>query len=262
MSVLHAIVLGLLQGLGEFLPISSSAHLLLVPWFFGWPASGLEFDVALHMGTLVAVTVYFWRDLLNLAAEGLTKGTKTPTGRMAWGIVLGTIPAAAFGLLFQDTIEEVFRQSYLTIALLLALMGVILYLVDRRSPKNRTLKDFTVMDGFWMGVGQACALVPGFSRSGTSITAGLLLGLDRESAAKASFLLGWPAIFGAGLLGLRDLSAGALTPAFLIGVAVSAVSGYVVIAFLMDYLRKGTFLVFAYYRVIIAAITMALVLAR
>lgn len=262
MTTLHAIVLGLLQGLGEFLPISSSAHLILVPWFFHWPASGIEFDVALHMGTLIAVTIYFWRDLLNMAVEGLTKGTKTPTGRLAWGTVIGTIPAAVVGVLFQDYIENVFRENYVGIALLLAFMGLVLYLVDRAGAKRRTLEDFRVIDGVWMGIGQSLALFPGFSRSGTTITAGLLLGYTREAAAKASFLLGWPAIAGAGILALKDLPAGAVNASFLIGVAVSAISGYAVIAFLMDYLRKGTFLVFAGYRVAIAALTIFLFFVR
>lgn len=255
-------MLGLVQGLGEFLPISSSAHLILIPWFFGWPASGMEFDLALHMGTLVAVTIYFWRDLVSLLVEGLTKGTRTPTGRLAWGVVAGTIPGAAAGFLLEQKIEELFRTNYLVIGILLAVMGLVLYLVDRRSPKTRTLDDITVMDGFWMGIGQAFALIPGFSRSGTTITAGLLLGLTREAAAKASFLLGWPIIFGGGILALKEMSVASVTPAFVTGVIVSAVSGYLVIAFLMDYLKRGTFAVFAIYRTVIAVITLFLAVSR
>jgi len=262
LTIFQAIVLGLLQGLGEFLPISSSAHLILIPWFFNWRASGLDFDLALHMGTLVAVTIYFWRDLLSLATEGLTKGTRTPMGRLAWGVVLGTLPGAAAGFLFEEQIEELFRTNYLMIGILLAVMGLILYVVDRKSPKNRSLADFRVIDGFWMGIGQALALIPGFSRSGTSITAGLLVGLGREAAAKASFLLGWPIILGGGILALKDISAASLTPAFWTGVTVSAVSGYLVIAFLMEYLKRGTFLVFAVYRTVIAAITIFLAVSR
>ena len=262
MTIFHAIILGLVQGLGEFLPISSSAHLILIPWFFHWPVSGLDFDLALHMGTLVAVTVYFWRDLLTLATEGLTKGTRTPMGRVAWGVVAGTIPGAAAGFLFEHKIEELFRTNYLMIGVLLAVMGLVLYLVDRSSPKNRSLENFRVIDGFWMGIGQALALIPGFSRSGTSITAGLMLGLNREAAAKASFLLGWPIILGGGILALKDMTMASLTPAFWVGVTVSAVSGYLVIAFLMDYLKRGTFFVFAAYRTVIAAITIYLAISR
>jgi len=254
LTIIQAIVLGLVQGLGEFLPISSSAHLLLVPWLLGWPVSGIAFDLALHLGTLAAVTVYFWRDLVALAVDGLTKGTRTPTGRLAWGVVLGTIPGAVLGLLFEDMIDEYARGNILLMAGLLAFMGVVLYVVDRRSRKHRSLEDFRVIDGLWMGIGQALALIPGFSRSGTSITAGLLLGLKREAAARASFLLGWPIILAGGLMALSDIPAGTLTPAFWTGVAVSALSGYAVIAFLMDYLRRGTYLVFAVYRLVMAAV--------
>lgn len=244
------------------MPISSSAHLILVPWFFGWPEQGLSFDVALHLGTLVAVTLYFWRDLLNLAYEGLTRGTRTPMGRLAWGVVVGTIPAAAAGVLFENQIEEIFRTNMVMIAVFLALMGVILYVVDRRSAKNRRMRDITVMDGFWIGVGQAFALFPGFSRSGTTMTVGLMRGLDRETAARTSFLLGWPIILGAGLLALRKMTATDFTSTFWIGVGVSTVSGYAVIAFLMDYLKRGTLFVFAAYRVVLAALTILVALVR
>jgi undecaprenyl-diphosphatase len=261
-TIFQAIILGLVQGLGEFLPISSSAHLILVPWFLHWPESGVDFDLALHLGTLVAVTIYFWKDLLGLVVEGLTKGTRTPTGRLAWGVVAGTIPGALAGALFESKVEQYARGNYLLIAFLLAAMGIILYLVDRYAVKRRTLRDFKVMDGFWIGIGQAFALIPGFSRSGTTITAGLLLGLEREAAAKASFLMGWPIILGGGLLAIKDMSAAAFTPAFFTGIAVSAISGYAVIAFLMDYLKRGTLAVFAVYRVVIAAVTVALFVAR
>lgn len=262
MTIVQAVVLGILQGLGEFLPISSSAHLLLVPWMLGWPESGIQFDVALHMGTLVAVTIYFWKDLLDVAVQGLTKGTRTPSGRLGWGVVLGTIPAALAGVLFEEQIEKVVREQYLLMAALLAVMGAVLYYVDKHSPKRRSLKDFRVIDGFWMGLGQAFALIPGFSRSGTTITTGLLLGYDREASAKASFLLGWPIIAGAGILAFKDINWATVTPAFWIGMVVSAVAGYAVIAFLMEYLRKGTFLVFAWYRAFLAALTVLVYFVR
>jgi undecaprenyl-diphosphatase len=259
--MLQAIILGLVQGLGEFLPISSSAHLVIVPWILGWPEHSLQFDVALHMGTLVAVTIYFWRDLLSLAVDGLTKGTRTTNGRLAWGIVAGTIPAMIFGLLLQDKIESAFHNP-LQIAVLLAVMGVILWWVDRNSAKRRSLEDLTIKDIFLVGLAQAFAVVPGFSRSGTTISAGLLMGMTREAAAKLSFLMGWPVIFGAGVLALRHLTGADLTPAFLVGVAVSAISGYAVIAFLMDYLKRGTFLGFAVYRVVMAALVIGLYALR
>lgn len=260
MALFHAVILGIVQGLGEFLPISSSAHLILVPWVFGWPESGLAFDVALHMGTLLAVTIYFWRDLITLAREGLTRGTRTPMGRVAWGIVLGTLPGAAAGFVLEDRMADVRHPAL--IAALLALMGVVLYVADRRGRKERELAGVRVVDVVWMGVGQAAALIPGVSRAGATITAGLLRGLDRETSARISFLLGWPIILGAGILALRHLDRASLTPAFFAGVAASAVTGYAVIAFLLDYLRRGTFLVFAGYRVAIAALTIFLVLVR
>jgi undecaprenyl-diphosphatase len=259
--MLHAIILGLVQGLGEFLPISSSAHLIIVPWILGWAAHSKQFDVALHMGTLVAVTIYFWRDLLGLAVAGLTKGTRTPTGRLAWGIVVGTIPAMIFGLALQTKVDETLNNP-LQIAVLLAVMGVILWWVDRNSAKERSLESLSIKDVFLVGLAQAFALVPGFSRSGTTITAGLLLGLTREAAAKLSFLMGWPVIFGAGVLALRHLTGADLTPAFLAGVAVSAISGYAVIAFLMDLLKRGTLLGFAVYRVLMAALVIVLFFVR
>jgi len=262
LSVLQAIILGILQGLGEFLPISSSAHLILVPWFFGWGESGLAFDLALHLGTLVAVTIYFFKDLLGLAVAGLTKGTRTPTGKLAWGIVLGTVPGALFGLLMEEQVEEVFRGNYLLIGILLAVVGAILYLVDRNGAKRRSLADIRLWDLFLIGCAQALAIIPGVSRSGATITAALLLGLERDSAARVSFLLGWPIIFGGAVMVLKDLDPAMFTPAFFAGIAAAAISGYAVITFLMDYLRRGTFLVFAGYRAVIAAITILLVFLR
>jgi undecaprenyl-diphosphatase len=261
-TIFQAIILGIVQGLGEFLPISSSAHLILVPWLLGWEPSGLAFDLALHLGTLIAVTIYFWRDLFNLAYEGLTKGTRTANGRLAWGIVLGTIPGALFGMLMEEPVESFFRQNVLTISLLLAIMGAVLYYVDQRGAKRVDLEHVRLMDVFWIGVAQAFAVIPGVSRSGATITAALLLGLKRETAAKVSFLLGWPIIFGGAVLVLKDLDPSMLTPAFFTGVAAAAISGYAVIALLLEYLRKGTFLVFAYYRGIVAALAILLLLLR
>ncbi len=260
MTIFQSVILGLVQGLGEFLPISSSAHLILVPWFFGWPESGIAFDLALHMGTLIAVTIYFWRDLLGVAVAGLTKGTRTPMGRIGWGIVVGTIPGVVFGFLLNDRADAV--RNPISIAVLLALMGLALYLVDRRGAKNRSMEDVTILDILLIGVGQAFAIIPGVSRSGATITAALLRGLEREAAAKISFLLGWPIILGAGIFKLKDVDLSTLGTPFWVGIAVSAISGYLVIAFLMDYLRKGTFLVFAWYRAGLAALTLFVAMLR
>jgi len=259
-TTIQAIVLGIVQGVGEFLPISSSAHLYLVPWILGWDESGLAFDLALHLGTLAAVTLYFWRDLIALLVEGLTKGTRTPRGRLAWGIVVGTIPGGLFGLLLSERMDIV--RNPISIAILLALMGVVLYLADRGGKKNRTIEDIKVMDLVWMGIGQAVAIIPGVSRSGSTISTGLLIGLDRESAAKVSFLLGWPITLAAGIFATKGMSAGELTPAFWTGVVVSALVGYAVIAFLLEYLKRGTFLVFAWYRTGLSALTLLIAYYR
>lgn len=261
-TILQAIILGIVQGLGEFLPISSSAHLILVPWALGWPESGLAFDLALHLGTLVAVTIYFWKDLLNLAVEGLTKGTRTPTGKLAWGIVLGTVPGVIFGLLMEDVVDAIFRKSVFSIAILMAVVGFILYLADRFGPKRRSLEEIRVVDVIWIGVGQALAIIPGVSRSGATITAALAMGLKRETAAKVSFLLGWPIILGSALMVIKDMEPSMFTPAFFAGIAAAAVSGYAVIAVLLQYLQKGTYLVFAWYRGIVAALAIVLLLVR
>lgn len=260
LTILQAIILGLVQGLGEFLPISSSAHLVLVPWLLGWPASGLAFDIALHLGTLAAVTLYFWKDLLMLAKEGLRNGVSTPTGRLGWGIALGTLPGALFGYLLKDHAETV--RNPILIALLLALMGAVLYWVDRQRKGQKHLAQVTISDLLLIGCAQALAVIPGVSRSGATITAGLLAGLNRETSARVSFLLGWPIILGAGLLALLEMNPASLTPAFFVGVATSAISGYAVIAFLMEYLRRGTLLVFAVYRVSLAALVILLAAYR
>lgn len=262
MTIFQAVILGLVQGIAEFVPVSSSAHLILVPWFLNWPESGLAFDLALHLGTLAAITLYFWRDLLNLTREGLANGTKTPTGRLAWGLVFGTIPGAAFGFLMKDVVEMIFRSNLFQISILLALMGVILYLVDRYGTKARAMKDLRLIDVVWIGVGQAFAVIPGVSRSGATITTALLLGLNRETAAKVSFLLAWPITLGAGLYAVKDMALTDLTTAFWVGVVISAISGYAVIALLLDYLRRGTFLVFAGYRVAVAAVTIVFLFLR
>jgi undecaprenyl-diphosphatase len=254
LTIIQSIILGLVQGLGEFLPISSSAHLVLVPWLLGWPEHTLAFDVALHMGTLVAVTIYFWRDLIGLLKAGLTEGTKSPMGRLAWGIVIGTIPGALSGLALEHFVSETMRGKVLGIAALLAVMGVLLWVVDKRAPKGKSIEQISVMDVVWMGVGQAFAVIPGFSRSGTTMMTGRLVGLDRTAAAKVSFLLGWPLILAAGLKALKDMPHGSMNLTFLVGILVSAITGYAVIAFLMDYLKRGTFKIFAIYRIAIGAL--------
>lgn len=259
MTLIQAVVLGLVQGASEFLPISSSAHLYLVPWLLRWPSHSLAFDVALHLGTLVAVTVAFWRDLVGLAARGLRDGLSTQEGRLGWAIVAGTVPAAVAGLLLEDVVETVLR-SPLVMVFTLAVLGIVLWWADRVAPNRKGLDRVTFGDVLLVGAAQAIALVPGVSRSGITMTAGLLLGLNRETAARVSFLLSFPTILGAGLLKVADLDPAQMDLAFWAGVGTAGLVGYLVIRFFLDYLRRGSYAVFALYRVALAGVVLAVYL--
>ncbi|WP_264843358.1 undecaprenyl-diphosphate phosphatase [Caldinitratiruptor microaerophilus] len=253
LTLVQAAVLGIVQGITEFLPISSTAHLYLVPWLLGWPEHSLAFDVGLHMGTLVAVTAVFWRDLLDLALAAVREGMRTSRGRLAWGIAAGTVPAALAGLILEDVVEEVLR-SPLVMAASLAVLGVVLWQVDRRAARGRRLDQVGFADVVYVGFAQMLALVPGVSRSGITMTAGLLEGLEREAAARISFLLSFPVILGAGVLKLPDIGGGAGDPAFWTGVLTSSVTGFLAIRYLLAYLRRGSYSVFAAYRVGLAVL--------
>ena len=277
MDMLHAVVLGVVQGLTEFLPVSSSAHLIVVPWLFHWPEPGLAFNVALHLGTLTAVIAYFWRDLLEIL-HGVLRGLwlrrplADPMGRLGWIIVLGSIPAAIAGIVLQDAVDRFFhageggRGAIALIALVLMLVALLLALAERLATHRRPLSSITGRDGLLIGLAQMTALVPGVSRSGSTITAGLFLGLRREAAARFSFLLGTPAILGAGLLESRKLLAVGLDPgergAFLLGFLTAALTGYLAIAFLLRYLQRRSTLVFVGYRVFAGLVLLVLVLLR
>lgn len=260
MSLLEAVVLGLVQGLGEFLPISSSAHLILVPWIFNWRDPGLSFDVSLHLGTLVAVLAFFWQDWITLARDGLS-GRRTPAGRMFWYLVVATVPGAAFGFLFEDYIATIFRNPLL-IAVMLILMGVILYLADRLAPSIKGMDRIGWKESLIIGISQAFALIPGVSRSGITMTAGRLLGLDRETSARFSFLLSTPIIVGAGVLQAHRLTPADLTVPFMAGVAISAVVGYLAIKFLLRFLVSNNFAIFTFYRFILGAAVIMLYFSR
>lgn len=256
MTLWIAIVLGVIQGIGEFLPISSSGHLLLFHWLVGNEGDTLTFDVALHMGTLLAIIVYFWQDIIELI-RGAFEGTRTQRGRLAWGLVAGTVPAALAGFFFEDLIESVLRSPLITAAML-ALWGVLLYLADRNSRQVKTIDQVGIADLVKIGLMQMFALIPGTSRSGATMTGARWLGLSREAAARASFLLALPITAGAGVLKLKDLAMADLTTPFLVGVVTSAVVGYFVIRFLLDYLKRGSFFAFALYRVALAALIFGL----
>jgi len=261
----EAIILGIIQGITEFLPISSSAHLILFPWMFGWQGTlvdSLNFDVALHAGTLVAIVAYFWRDWLDLFKDffqGLKNGTwKTGNGRLVWFIAIATVPAGILGLKFEHVVEESFRNPLL-IATSLVVISIVMWAVDRYSKQTGALDRMTFGHSLFIGFAQALALVPGVSRSGITIIAGLVTGYTRESAARFSFLLSTPVIVGAALLKLRKLhlAQGEAFP-FLVGVAFSAVVGYVSIKFLLQYLNRHSLNLFVGYRIALAAIVVLL----
>lgn len=251
--------MGLVQGLGEFLPISSSAHLVLVPWLFRWQDPGLTFDIALHLGTLIAVAIYFWRDWLRLIGKGFTD-TKSTDGKLFWYLVLATIPGAAIGYALEKQAETVFRNPLL-IAFMLVVLGVILYWADRKSAKKTDVAHITLKTSFLIGISQALAIIPGVSRSGITMTTGLLLGMTREGAARFSFLLSAPIIFGAAAIKLPHIIAhpSLITNEFLIGMLVAAVSGIASIGFLLRYVQTKTFLPFVWYRFALGALVVIVV---
>ncbi len=262
MDTIQSVVLGLVQGLGEFLPISSSAHLILVPWIFKWQDPGLMFDIALHVGTLVAVILYFWRDWLNLISKGLTK-PKEREGKLFWYLVLATIPGAAAGYLLEHKAETVFRNPVL-IAFMLILLGVVLYLADRKSKKQIDMEHISLKAALLIGLSQALAIIPGVSRSGITMTTALMLGITREGAARFSFLLSAPVILGAAAIKLPKIIANpsVINVPFIVGMVVACISGLASIGFLLRYVQTKTFLPFVWYRFIIGAVVIIMAFIR
>jgi undecaprenyl-diphosphatase len=269
MILFEAIILGIVQGITEFLPISSSAHLILMPWMFGWQGTlidSLNFDVALHAGTLVAILAFFWRDWLDLLRKffaGINDGTwKTGEGRLVWFIVLATIPAGVLGVKYEHVVEESFRNPLL-IAASLIVISIVMWAADRFSAKRADIDRMTLGHAVLIGCAQAIALVPGVSRSGSTIIAGLMTGYTRESAARFSFLLSTPVIAGAAVLKLHKLhlAPGEALP-FALGTAFSAVVGYLSIKFLLQYLNRHSLNLFVWYRLALAGAVVALWAAR
>jgi len=262
LSSLQAVILGLVQGLGEFLPISSSAHLVLIPWLFKWKDPGLTFDIALHVGTLIAVAIYFWKDWLRLVTKGFTD-VRSTDGRLFWYLVAATIPGAMVGFLLEKKAETIFREPIL-IATMLILLGILLYWADRKSVKSIEMKRITFRTSLYIGLSQALAIIPGVSRSGITMTMGLLMGLTREGAARFSFLLAAPIIFGAALVKLPHFisNPSEITINFIIGVLVSFVTGILSIGFLLRYVQTKNFLPFAWYRFILGSLVIVIVLIR
>ena len=256
MTILQSIILGIIQGLTELLPISSSAHLNIIPWLLGWTKSqefkaAFEgFDVALHFGTLLAIGIFFFKDWIALIKGGynqVVKKEKTTEGRMFWYIVLATIPGGAIGFLLDHFVGDALEKP-LIIGIALAVMGVILYVVDKNAKSNTTYEKMTLKQTFIIGLSQSLAFIPGVSRSGVTMTTGRLMGVDRESTAKYSFLLSTPIVFAATVYKFKDF---VFSVPFFIGIIVSFLVGIFVIKFLLEYLKKGSFKGFAIYRVIV-----------
>jgi undecaprenyl-diphosphatase len=270
MESLRAVVLGIVQGLTEFLPVSSSGHLILVPWFFNWPDQGLAFDVGLHLGTLLALLLYFWRDWVGMARSTLGDlRARTPTSalspqsRLLGLIVIGSVPAGVAGLLFNDWIEANVREPWL-VAVLLIVMGFAMLAAEAVSQRTRTMGQIGLLDAVLIGAAQACALIPGVSRSGATISMGLVRNLDREAAARFAFLLGTPAFVGAALLKSQDLAAESSSElgALAAGFACSFITGIAVIHFLLRFLRQRSLMTFVVYRWGLGVFTLLLVWVR
>lgn len=264
MSIIQALILGIVQGLTELIPVSSSAHLKLIPWIFNW---GIDkeivetFEIALHLGTLLAITLFFYKDWLKLIKGGyklVVKKEKTTEGRMFWYIVAVTIPAGILSLILDNISEMIcennFKIEMLLISIALIVLGTVLYFVDKKSKSEVKYEDMNFKQSFLIGMSQAIAAAfPGTSRSGITMTVARALKVDRESAAKYSFLLSTPIILAAVLVNILDFK---LTIDFIIGVLSSFIVGVVVIKFLLDYLKKGSYKLFAVYRVILGIIVL------
>lgn len=265
-SIWQAIVLGTLQGLTEFLPVSSSAHLSLTPWILGWQPAGLAFDVALHIGTLLALVWYFRAEWLRLGRGALTllreRGAVDAPSRQALFVIIATIPAGLVGLLLANYAETVFRAPIIT-AIALIVMGALLWFVDARATQARTRDTMTWRDAVLIGIAQCFALVPGFSRSGSTITAARALGLERGEAAVFSFLMSLPIISAAAILKVPEaLRSNGLSPALIAGIAAAAVSSWLAIAVLLRFVKTRSYAPFAYYRFALGALTLWLIASR
>jgi undecaprenyl-diphosphatase len=262
MTLFYAALLGIIQGITEFLPVSSSAHLILVRALFGMDPDqfGIIFDVAIHLGTLAAVLVYFWQDIVEMIRalpDALSLSPSTHAARLIHLIVIGTIPIVIVGVLFADVIEEKLRTPWVTVfTLTLGAIGFLI--VERLGPRTRTEKDLTVGDAVLFGSAQSLALIPGMSRSGSTITMGMFLGVTRADAARFSFLLGIPAVIAAAAKEGLKLRHGGLhgdmALVFAVGILTSAVVGYLSIRFLLRYLATHRLDLFAYYRLALAAV--------
>jgi undecaprenyl-diphosphatase len=258
MTILQAIIYGIIQGAGEFLPISSTAHLVLAPYFFGWKDPGLSFDVALHLGTLIAVVIFFFWDWVEIIKIGIFR-KQSDEGKYSknifWFLVVATIPGMIAGILFEQKAETSFRNPLL-IAFTLAIVGFILYMADKKLKAKKDLNSIGWKDSIIIGLSQALSIIPGVSRSGSTITSGLFLGLDRKSAARFSFLLSTPIIFGAAALKLPHLFSGGINMNLVVAILVSALSGFLAIKYLLKFIEKTSYKIFFWYRLALASVVL------
>jgi undecaprenyl-diphosphatase len=267
MPIYQAIVLAIIQGLTEFLPISSSAHLTIAPWLLGWKDPGLTFDIALHLGTLAAVIAYFFRDWIQIVGNGLGVRLKGDpeldrTPKLLWYLVAATIPAGIAGLIFNKQAETTWRNPWVIAAMLIS-VAIVMIVAEKTSLPHKRLDEVTPADAGVIGLAQALAVVPGTSRSGITIAAGLFRDIDRTAAARFSFLLSTPVIAAAAAKAFWDLMKHGGIPAdmrgaFIVGIVVSGATGAVVIALLLNYLRRHGLWFFIYYRLVFGIIVIAL----
>ncbi len=273
-DLLRAVILGIIQGATEFLPISSSGHLVIAPWLLGWPASSLLFDTVLHWGTLLSILLVFWRDFVDIIVATLRsifqRSLADPNARLGWFLVIGTIPAALTGLLLKDFIEALFESPRAAGVFLLVTAGLLTLseALARRVRSQTPIEGLRLSQAAWIGAAQALALAPGLSRSGITIATGLAVGLRRDVAARFSFLLGTPAFLGAGLLQLADAlstdgaEVAAQLPALVAGFVASAIVGFIAIRFMLSYLRRHTLHIFAIYCLVAGLAVIALTFLR
>lgn len=267
MEVVHAIILGIVQGLTEFLPVSSSGHLNLFPWIFGWDKISDSFDVALHLGTLLAIVIFFFKDWIQLIKGGfnqVVKKEKTVEGKLFWNLIIATIPAGILSIVLDKISEKIIGDNLnfemLIIAFALIVMGIILYIVDKKAKSKTKYEDINLKQSLLIGTSQAIAAAfPGVSRSGITMTVARALKIDRESAAKYSFMLATPITAAAVIF---DLSSFTFNLSFFAGVLSSFIVGIIIIKFLLDFLRKGSYKIFAVYRMIIGIIVIGLYFTR
>ena len=273
-TIIQAIILGIIQGLTEYIPVSSTAHLILVPWLFGWQYdtnAKFVFDILIQWGTLLGVTVYFWRDIVAIVREVINgliqrKPFGTPNARLGWWVVIATIPAVIVGALFKSKVEALYN-AYLLIAIIIVLAAGLLIIAERFGKRLRALDSMQWLDALIIGVWQVLALIPGVSRSSATLTGGMLRNFNRADAARFSFLMSIPALLGAGVIAIKDLLEAKdllaqLAAPLAVGFISAAISGYLVVRWLLNYLRSRTLNAFAIYRVVFGAICIIVALTR